>query len=451
MSAAPRPWTAVRDRPMLLILALGLLMRTVLAVLFHARQVEGLTVSYFDSARNLLDGDPFLVDKGVEILHPYGYSVLVLSVQVFTGDDDTATLIGLTGLQVVLDVVAIWLMYVAGRNLHSRRTGLWIAAIYALNPLIGLAVTQPMPEALSPLLIAALLASASAIWRDNRLWGLWAGVTCGVAYHFRSEFLLLPVVLVVYVVLVRRLRHELRRLAALFLVTGLFVLPMAVGTWVETGTPRINTTNAGGTMWQALGERPDNPWGLKLGDQYVAEEAARLGFPSPWGPQANDHFKQEWKDAVEEHPGAYVDLVLTSRIPRVFDTKFIRWNFVQYAVGIWQVPSSIQRYAELRQSGQVNVLRTDPRLFIVTEPVGLVIRGLALLSFWALVAYVVVNVRRPRQWLLLTLPTAYFIVTLCLIKFVEPRQFFCLLPIYTFAAGAVLERASSLLRRKAAP
>lgn len=438
------------NRRLLLIFLAGLVLRSVLAVLFHARQVEGLTVSYFTSASDLLAGDPFLVDKGVEILHPYGYSVLILLVQVVTEHDDAATLIGLAALQVGLDTVAIWFMYVAGRNLHSRTVGLWIAGAYALNPLIGLSVTQPMPEALSPFLMAALLASTSMIWRDRPRWAVLAGIVCGTAYHFRSEFLLLPAVLAAYVVLNGRLRQEARSLGVLFVVTGLFVLPVALGTWAQTGVPRVNTTNAGGTMWQALGERPDNPWGLRLGDQYVAEEARRLGFPSPWGPEANDHFKDEWLKAVRDHPAAYVDLVLTTRIPRVFDTRFIRWNYVQYAVGIWQVDSSMQQYVELRQGGLASVLLNEPRLFIVTEPVGWLIRLLAMVSFGVFFVYVVTNIRHPRRWLLLALPFAYFVVTLCLIKFVEPRQFFCLLPLYSFAVGGVLHHTCSRLKRKAA-
>jgi hypothetical protein len=427
-----------RQRVLGALVLAGLALRTAFAGLFHARQVEGLTVSYFDSATALALGDPFRVAEGVEILHPYGYSVLIVAVRAVTGTDDTAALVVLAALQVVVDTSAILLMYVAGRNLHSPATGLWIAAVYALNPLIALAAVEPIPESLSPFLMAAFLASGSMIWCDRGRWALWAGVTCGVAAQFRSEFLLLPIVLAGYIVLMGRARVEVRRIAMMLGLVAAFMLPMVLGTWIQTGTPRVNTTNLGGTMWQALGEKPDNPWGLQLGDHYVVEESRRLGFPSPWGPEANDHFKREAIRDIRAHPGYFTDLVVRHRIPRVFDTEFARWNYVQYAVGIWQVDTSIARYDELREEGLMSVASNDPRLVIVSGPVGSVIRALLTISYVALALYLIANLRRPRRLLLIALPFAYVVASLCLLKFVEPRQFFVLLPLYAFALGATM-------------
>ena len=440
-------------RVMWVVLTIGLAVRLVAAALFHSRQLEGLTVSYFNSAHNLAIGDPFEVSRGVEILHPYGYSVLILAVQIFTGNNDVATIIGLTAIQVVLDTVGILLIFRAACTLHGRRAGVFAATVYAINPMIVLACVQPIPESLSPVLIAGFLAACTAAWRREPRWPLWAGVCCGIALHFRSEFLLLPVVLFTYVALARGLREGLRGVPVMVAVVGLFLSPLVIGTWVETGTPRINTTNSGGTMWQGLGEIPENPWGLHLGDNYVAEEAARQGFPNTWGADANEYFTREFLKDVQEHPLFYLNEVVTLRIPRVFDTKFQRWNYVQYAVGIWQLDQACARYAQLEALGPRQVLLEDPRLFIVSEPVGFAIRGVALTSFAAFLLYII-GYRRRREcvWLLL-LPLAYFVVSLCLIKFVEPRQFFCLLPLYTLAMGVVASRVveplSGRLRRSA--
>ncbi len=254
--------------------------------------------------------------------------------------------------------------------------------------------------------------------------------------------------LVIYVALIGRLRQSLRGIVAMGLVTALFLVPLVVGTWVQTGVLRINTTNSGGTMWQDLGELPDNPWGRHLGDDYVAEEAAREGFPSTWGAEANEYFTREFLEDIQEHPLYYLNEVVTVKIPRVFDTKFQRWNYVQYAVGIWEVDEARASYARLEPLGVREVLRTDPRLFIVSETVGFAIRGVALASFAAFVLYAVRYWRRRECVLLVLLPMAYLVLSLCLIKFVEPRQFFCLLPLYTLAAGVLLGRAAGAVGKR---
>ncbi len=55
------------------------------------------------------------------MLHPYGYSVLILAVQLFTGDNELATLLGITAVQVLLDVAGIVLIFAAAKNPHGYR------------------------------------------------------------------------------------------------------------------------------------------------------------------------------------------------------------------------------------------------------------------------------------------------------------------------------------------
>lgn len=433
------------DRPrrlpvvLLSLVVIGVALRAVAVWLFHARQIEGLTVSYVDTARNLLAGDPFVVERGVEIMHPMGYSTVIALVQ-STGLGDLHSVWVVTVIQALLDTSAIVLLYLAGRNLHSHRTGLWVAAVYAINPMAVLTCVQPNPEALSPFLMAAVLAAISAIWRPGaRWWPLWVGLACGVGANFRSEYLLLFVGVVVYVALVGLFRQDWRRLLAMIAVVAACMAPMAIGTWAETGTARVNTTNSAGTMWQGLGELRDNPWGLRLGDDYVVWEAERQGFSSAWGPEANAYFKDEVEQALKDHPGYYADLVLTRRIPMVFDTELIRWNYAQYAYGIFELENNKAEYWAVRaQVGPVQAVRVAPALVVFSPEFGTVMEGWAYASFAAAIAYLLVNRRRPRQWLLVWLPLTYFVLALCVLKFVEPRQFFVLIPLYTLALGGVI-------------
>jgi 4-amino-4-deoxy-L-arabinose transferase-like glycosyltransferase len=437
----------LRRRPLFWILLGGLLVRALAYPLVVARSVAGITVSYFQSAADLVGGDPFRVAEGTELLHPFGYSFIIAAVQSVTGANDAWTLLVVTLMQLALDVSAIYLAYVVGRNLHSRRTGMWVAAAYAVNPLIVLAALQPNPEALSPFLMTAVLASASMVGRDRRWW-LWAGLACGIAAQFRSEFLPLVGGVVLYVVLIGAWRGQMLRMVAMLAVAAACMLPFVLGTWAETGTPRVSTTNGWATAWQGLGEKADNPWGLKLGDKYCYLEAERMGYPTPWGPEANEHFKQEFVAAVKEHPGYYAKLVLLKRIPDVFDTQKARYNYLEYAVGVGNMYAALDQYAVYRQEGIVSVVTEHPRLLVASNTAGLVLRASLWLSYAGLVLYVLVNIRKPRRWLLLTLPFAYIVLSLTVIKFVEPRQFFTLLPIYTIAVGAVAHQGWERLGRR---
>lgn len=435
-----------RHRIALLVIAgIGLVIRSIMAGLYTARQIEGLTVSYVESAHHLAAGDPFLVSRGIEILHPYAYSVLILMAESVSNSDATM-LATLTGFQVALDTAGIFCMFVAGRNLHSSGAGLAAATVYAVNPMVFLASVQPIPASLSCFLVAALLASVSAVTRDpsSRSWPLWAGLVCGISAQVRSEFLLLAIGVVVYVVGIGLFKREWKRLLALLMVTGIALAPVTIASWIQTGTPRVTSTNGGGTMWQALGEKPDNPWGLKLGDQYVVQEAVRLGLPSAWGPDANDYFVKEWVRAIKEHPRDYAELVVGTRIPHVFNTTIQRWNYVQYAIGLSEFETAKVDY--LNGGGDRALLRSNPRLLIVSDRAAHVLKATAWLSYAAFIGYILVNIRRPRRWLLLVLPFLYFVLSLCVIKFVEPRMFFALLPLYCFATGCLAYQATVAAR-----
>ena len=143
-----------------------------------------------------------------------------------------------------------------------------------------------------------------------------AGFAAGMAFHFRAEFLVWPFILWFCLILDTK---KLLRPTLWMIPTGATMLaamlPWMIWTYQATGRPMVSTSSAGGSMYESLGEIPDNPWKIVLDDGWVDEDARKRGFVSAWSVDADQFYRGLWKKYVSERPDYLAKVVLTQRLP----------------------------------------------------------------------------------------------------------------------------------------
>jgi hypothetical protein len=135
------------------------------------------------------------------------------------------------------------------------------------------------PSALAgSLTLLGLLSLDTALANNNMRLAVLAGVLCGAAQNFRTEFVLLPIFLGVIVFGLKHfgiVKIPSFKPALMCIVVSLACqLPWAGFYYAHTGHFSLTESNLGHALYVSLGSDPNNPWGIK-GDDQAAEDAVR--------------------------------------------------------------------------------------------------------------------------------------------------------------------------------
>ncbi|HEX5713257.1 MAG TPA: glycosyltransferase family 39 protein [Solirubrobacterales bacterium] len=156
---------------------------------------------------------------------------------------------GLRSLSAVAGVATVPVAVLVGRELHGRRTGLWVAALVAVSPMLLWYSQEARAYALLVLLCSlSLLYCARALRRGERrdfvLWGLFSGLA--LATHYFAFF---PIAAEMVWLLARRRRASLPGLGVL----GLFALALAPLAYHQTSLAHaewIGNFSLGHRLWE---------------------------------------------------------------------------------------------------------------------------------------------------------------------------------------------------------
>jgi hypothetical protein len=142
-----------------------------------------------------------------------------------------------------------------------------------------------------------------------------AGLLIGLALNFRSEFLVLPVLLSVWFLVLpavrnRNLTHMRRTILpalVLSVVGGASLLPWAAFTHGKTGEANLTSTNGGAVSYITLGQLAGNPWGIIHEDAQAQRTLSDLGHTdvNPYSPEGNDILMSLFLDSIRAEPVAY--------------------------------------------------------------------------------------------------------------------------------------------------
>lgn len=173
-------------------------------------------------------------------------------------------------------------------------------------------VQWPYSEAVSLVLVAvAILLLALVRTEAAYRWFVLSGLAFGVALNFRSDYILLPLLMAAAVVLlVHPRRLQLRRLALWLAAIALTLTPWMVYSRAATGNVLVTSTNGGHVLYISLGQLPGNPWGITPLDDdprmhnELDAHFGRRGVSSLTY-ESDQFLRRRFVELVREHPRAY--------------------------------------------------------------------------------------------------------------------------------------------------
>jgi 4-amino-4-deoxy-L-arabinose transferase-like glycosyltransferase len=246
--------------------------------------------------------------------HPPGYSLLLFLLYHATNYTWMLRLIHI--IQAAADALACLLVYVLVRNLFGSRPAVAALWIYALLPAPIVLTLRLQPDAFSCFFAAAILASATLAPAGRLRYGLLAGAAAGIASQFRAEFILWSAIVICAVMVAQISAFSKLRFAAAVLI-GQFTVLMPWMYWTQrvTGHRLLTGSQGGSSIYEALGEEPQNPWGITLQDEWVAADALQRGFSSPWSPEADAYYRAKFWNSIRQHPASFLKLAALHRLP----------------------------------------------------------------------------------------------------------------------------------------
>jgi 4-amino-4-deoxy-L-arabinose transferase-like glycosyltransferase len=363
--------------------------------------------------------------------HPAGYSWLLYLF--YKIGNYNGMLLLMRFLQAGLDAMVCLLIFLFARNVFDRRIGLWAAWVYAILPPAIVQSTSFMPDSLNCFFMALVL-WLSSYAHVRRNWVLLlAGSAVGLACNFRSEYLLLPgAVLLILWVDQRRFWVPIAWTAGMVATMLLMLVPWMLWTHSATGKALITSTGAGVTMYEALGENPNNPWNVVLNDAWVDEDARKRGFTTAWSIQADSFYRGLFRKCVAEHPGYYAKTVLFYRLPFALSPPYeVRDPEAkkEFSFGKINQKEGLTRWGVVYKYPLI-VLR-----YMWREVLMMILSALLLLNF---VGLVLVRWRDYRQLAWLVLPWAYTVSLICLTAPVYPRYVVAILIVQTVALAMTI-------------
>lgn len=264
-------------------------------------ELGGDAYGYEVAGQSIASGDGYTgVDGAPTAYHPPGYPYLVGATYLLSDDAVIAPKL----LNVALGTLAVLLTFSLGCRLFTRATGLVAAAILAVWPGVIFFVALPMPEAVTTVLVAALLLGGLSLTeRPTPLRFLAAGLALGAAVLIRTELMLLPLAFL------PELRRNVPARAALSATLFAAALALMLAPWVIRNSVRMDSvtfsTGFGDNVY--VGHNPLTDGGGQLHDALFAQYADLS--PAQREVAYNRAATREALRYVRDHPGDDLALI----------------------------------------------------------------------------------------------------------------------------------------------
>jgi 4-amino-4-deoxy-L-arabinose transferase-like glycosyltransferase len=314
--------------PLALVLAVAV-RGALLLTLSHSLSFAGTTLQYGESAHLLATGHGFaagsteflesiqkargrLLDP--EDFPPYpdsvavaptmvrqpGYSFLLAGTFLVFGRE---LYLYLQAIQVLVDGIgATLLVFWIGRHVFGRAAGVGGALLYAASPLARIAV-HPLPDAwISVVVLAALAALLRHLSGGSLRWLALAGLALGLGANLRQEvaLLLVPAFGAAAALSARRFSRGVLVVLVAGAVAALCLAPWMVRNLRLFGTTRAAVVQAGGLMWEGIGDY-SNRLGAVASDSALYAHQRAHGY-QPRTPEADAFVMKEVRGYLRDHP-----------------------------------------------------------------------------------------------------------------------------------------------------
>jgi hypothetical protein len=227
------PSRPVNDHlPLVLILLGSLLLRALIPIAAIATHHDpGVfrwpdTQSYLRAAQSLVDRGRFDTQGVPDVHRTPGYPLFLLP-GIIVGHVDMVTII----LQIIVSALTVFLVYRIGLRLAGRRTALWAAVLYAVEPLSVFYASQLLSETLFTFFIVLFVNKViDCLERPTMIHAVTASLAITVATYVRPIGMLLPlltaVVLLAAALVAGRGKEVFR-----YTVVGLGIFVIFTGMW----------------------------------------------------------------------------------------------------------------------------------------------------------------------------------------------------------------------------
>jgi hypothetical protein len=297
--------------------------------------------------------------------------------------------------------------YFKSRNSWLSETGVVVLMSLCLAPWFYLTLSYNNSAMLSLMLMAAYvtLLKTEGDPRRVQVFAI-SALLLGLAYHFRTEALIVSLAIVATMglwFLSRGMSWQQVRVVGLF--GGLFALcvtPYLIYTKMTVGTPLLSTTNGGAVLYDQLGILPSNPWNIEPTDEFAEAQARGFTDQGAWSLPADREFKRRFFAAIAAHPKAFVlravmglkeNLTMGLMLPRIeelldMDERegmkvYLARQLLKNSVGMRMNRSEIERAASMG---------------VEMKDIGVRDRALVLVEFVARAFYVALWVALLAAW-----------------------------------------------------
>jgi 4-amino-4-deoxy-L-arabinose transferase-like glycosyltransferase len=362
-------------------------------------------------------------------LHPPGYSLLLWGYYVIGNFDGMVMLMRITSA--LLDASVCVLLFIFMRNILGVAPALVAGWVWVFLPAPLLLLLTLKPDAFVCFFAALILCLASYTRLGRPEAWVATGAAVGVAFYFRPEFLAWPAVLFVCAWIDSgRLWRSVAGAAMLGITMLVLLSPWVLWTHHATGRLVLSTSSTGGSMYEALGEDPANPWGVTLDDAWLDRDARNRGFATAWSPAADQFYRKLYWQCVREHPGFWARNLVFNRLPVAVIPPY------EPPSRDWRFFSDYRQREGLTRWG---VVMKHPVAVLKHKGPAMLTAILSGLLVMAMLTTAVVERRRWRQVTWLVLPWLFVIAVMSLVKQVEPRNVAGTLVVLASAAGVAIE------------
>jgi 4-amino-4-deoxy-L-arabinose transferase-like glycosyltransferase len=248
--------------------------------------------------------DPTRTADASTVTYPmWGYGWLYLIT-----DTRLALMAGQMLMAVIATVLFVYVLYGKLSDRGYLLTGFLTAVAlpwYCLHATISLY----SPAAVLLVSSIALLIEACERRESALLPAAASGVLFGLCLNFRSDFLLMPVGVIILVLACRRSAESVKYLTVWVIAIAAMMVPWVLYTWHTVGQPRITSTNGGHALFIGLGQLPGNSWGItpidtdplmrQIIDRELGPKESTLGL------RADGILKREFRERIKERPAEF--------------------------------------------------------------------------------------------------------------------------------------------------
>jgi len=403
---------------------------------------SGVTAYFLDIADVIRAGfDPAAASRrGIPTFPMWGYSWLMLAMP-----DRWPRLVFQNALALVVIALLLRMLANGPRMDQKELTAIRILFAFSLPWFAFQSVPWEQGVAGSLTVAGSALLAASVSARHRIAWPLvGSGIAFGLASNFRSDILLLPLVLAsVWALSLLPRRRAAGACAAWLVCAYLPLVPWGLYTRNITGQFLLSSTNSGQVSTISFGVVPDNPWGITVSDE---DPHLRRMVEERFGPGARplslecDRFlNARFREMVKEAPGVYLHKVLSVSVQQLLGGAYSGEFVLLLAPGEAGTDEYLRGRAELL-TRPLKSLRTHPReAGIIAAQLfsGLLAKLVVLVSFCVLPLTFWSAWRARSGWYLcLLIPILYKAATVSLLAWAQPRFTSAVYPLHLVNAVA---------------